>query len=201
MIRCAFGLGYPADRMEMQCAQRPPSRRAGLRRLGFSYEKGVFRQAAVVKGRQPRGDTAWYAMIDSEAAGPAGRLRPMARPGQFRCRGGELRLPERVRLSDLTAPILVGRWGRSAGGRGSDTGASWDGGGANRFPFGPPHDKDPEPDGERAPTPEAAARKGAASDAGSVFCGKSFASFPPGRPRYATLRARDLRPQPSKTFA
>lgn len=55
------GLGY--RRYEWKCnALNLPSRQAAVR-LGFSFE-GVFRQAAVIKGRNR--DTAWYSIIDSE---------------------------------------------------------------------------------------------------------------------------------------
>jgi RimJ/RimL family protein N-acetyltransferase len=61
MMKNAFDLGY--RRYEWKCnALNAPSRAAALR-LGFSYE-GIFRQAAVVKGRNR--DTAWYALIDKE---------------------------------------------------------------------------------------------------------------------------------------
>ena len=61
MMKNAFELGY--RRYEWKCnALNLPSRRAA-QRLGLSYE-GIFRQAAVVKGRNR--DTAWFAAIDAE---------------------------------------------------------------------------------------------------------------------------------------
>ena len=61
MMQWAFGAGY--RRYEWKCdALNAPSRRAA-ERLGFSFE-GVFRQAAIVKGRNR--DTAWYSVIDRE---------------------------------------------------------------------------------------------------------------------------------------
>lgn len=55
-------LGY--RRFEWKCdALNEPSRRAATR-FEFTFE-GVFRQAAVVRGRNR--DTAWYSIIDSEA--------------------------------------------------------------------------------------------------------------------------------------
>jgi RimJ/RimL family protein N-acetyltransferase len=61
MMNRAFDLGY--RRYEWKCdALNEVSRRAA-ERLGFSFE-GVFRQAAVVKGRNR--DTAWYAIIDGD---------------------------------------------------------------------------------------------------------------------------------------
>jgi len=62
MIRRAFDeLGY--RRVEWKCdALNAPSRAAALR-LGFCNE-GVFRQAAVYKGRSR--DTAWFAIVDKD---------------------------------------------------------------------------------------------------------------------------------------
>ena len=67
-------------------------------RLGLSFE-GVFRQAAVSKGRNR--DTAWYAAID--AAWPALRdtFEAWLAPGNFDAAGRQ-----RARLSDLTRPLL-----------------------------------------------------------------------------------------------
>src|SRR5438552_10107503 len=61
MMKNAFELGY--RRYEWKCnALNAPSRIAA-ERLGFSFE-GIFRQAAVIKGRNR--DTAWYSVIDPE---------------------------------------------------------------------------------------------------------------------------------------
>jgi RimJ/RimL family protein N-acetyltransferase len=61
MMAEAFALGY--RRYEWKCnVLNRPSLRAALR-LGFSFE-GVFRQAAVVKGRNR--DTAWFSVTDGE---------------------------------------------------------------------------------------------------------------------------------------
>lgn len=62
MARHVFeDLGY--RRYEWKCNDlNAPSKQAALR-LGFSYE-GLFRQAAIVKGRNR--DTAWYSMLDGE---------------------------------------------------------------------------------------------------------------------------------------
>ena len=54
-------LGY--RRYEWKCNALNAASRAAAERLGFSFE-GVFRQAAVVKGRNR--DTAWYSVIDVE---------------------------------------------------------------------------------------------------------------------------------------
>jgi hypothetical protein len=71
-------------------------RKAALR-LGFSFE-GVFRQAAIVKGRNR--DTAWYAAIDSEWPALKGAFQKWLDPSNFDERG-----KQRTSLSDLTAPI------------------------------------------------------------------------------------------------
>jgi RimJ/RimL family protein N-acetyltransferase len=57
----AFTHGY--RRVEWKCdSLNAASRRAALR-FGFEFE-GVFRQAAVVRGRNR--DTAWFALIDQD---------------------------------------------------------------------------------------------------------------------------------------
>ncbi|WP_441288377.1 GNAT family N-acetyltransferase [Sorangium sp. KYC3313] len=62
MMRRAFDeLGY--RRYEWKCHALNAGSRAAAVRLGFRFE-GVFRQAAVVKGRTR--DTAWHAIIDKE---------------------------------------------------------------------------------------------------------------------------------------
>ncbi len=61
MMRWAFEAGY--RRYEWKCNALNLGSRRAAERLGLSYE-GVFRQAAVVKGRNR--DTAWFAAIDAE---------------------------------------------------------------------------------------------------------------------------------------
>lgn len=61
MMARAFALGY--RRYEWKCNTLNAASRAAAERLGFTFE-GVFRQAAVVKGRNR--DTAWYSVIDGE---------------------------------------------------------------------------------------------------------------------------------------
>jgi RimJ/RimL family protein N-acetyltransferase len=96
MMARAFDLGY--RRYEWKCdALNAPSRRAA-RRLGLSFE-GVFRQATIVKGRNR--DTAWYAAIDQEWPDINAALQQWLSPDNFDERG-----KQRLRLSDLTAPIL-----------------------------------------------------------------------------------------------
>ncbi|WP_343081117.1 GNAT family protein [Ostreiculturibacter nitratireducens] len=97
MMGWAFGAGY--RRYEWKCdALNLPSRRAA-ERLGFSYE-GVFRQAAVVKGRNR--DTAWFAVADGDWAALEGAFGEWLAPANFDEAGRQRR-----GLSSLTAPIRV----------------------------------------------------------------------------------------------
>ena len=99
MMSWAFSAGY--RRYEWKCnALNAASRRAAMR-LGLSYE-GVFRQAAVVKGRNR--DTAWYAAVDSEWPALKKAFERWLEPGNFDGAGRQ-----RVSLSSLTDPILVSR--------------------------------------------------------------------------------------------
>lgn len=99
MMSEAFSLGY--RRYEWKCnAMNFPSRSAA-QRLGLSFE-GVFRQAAVNKGRNR--DTAWYAAIDSEWPALDEAFRKWLSPDNFDSEGRQ-----RVSLSKLTGPILVRR--------------------------------------------------------------------------------------------
>ncbi|MBL4928541.1 GNAT family N-acetyltransferase [Fuscibacter oryzae] len=98
MMDWAFRAGY--RRYEWKCdALNIPSRRAA-QRLGFSYE-GVFRQAAVVKGRNR--DTAWFAIIDKEWPALAEAYRAWLSPSNFDAKGRQLE-----RLSDLTQLVRAG---------------------------------------------------------------------------------------------
>ena len=99
MMQRAFDLGY--RRYEWKCdALNQPSRAAAMR-LGFSFE-GVFRQAAIYKGRNR--DTAWYSALDSEWPALERAFLTWLDPGNFDEAGRQ-----RVRLSDLTSPLLVNR--------------------------------------------------------------------------------------------
>jgi hypothetical protein len=69
--------------------------------LGFSYE-GIFRQAAVVKGRNR--DTAWFAMIDKEWPELRAAYQTWLSPANFDANGRQIRS-----LADLTRPILAAR--------------------------------------------------------------------------------------------
>lgn len=92
-----FELGY--RRFEWKCNAANLASRRAAQRFGFSYE-GVFRQAAVVQGRNR--DTAWFAMTDGDWAclGPA-HARWLA-PENFDVAG-----MQKCRLGDLTAPCRV----------------------------------------------------------------------------------------------
>jgi len=99
MMKRAFELGY--RRYEWKCnSLNEPSRRAA-QRLGLSYE-GLFRQAAVVKGRNR--DTAWYAAIDSEWPALKLALETWLAPSNFDETGRQ-----KASLSKLTAPLLKQR--------------------------------------------------------------------------------------------
>lgn len=94
-----FEAGY--RRYEWKCdALNGPSRRAA-ERLGFSFE-GIFRQAAVVKGRNR--DTAWYACIDGDWPALRAAYETWLDPANFDAHGRQ-----RQALSDLTGPILAAR--------------------------------------------------------------------------------------------
>ncbi len=99
LMRWAFEAGY--RRYEWKCDARNLASRRAAERLGLSYE-GIFRQAAVVKGRNR--DTAWYAAIDGEWPRLKAAFEAWLDPANFDAAGRQRR-----RLSDLTAPILAAR--------------------------------------------------------------------------------------------
>lgn len=96
MMQRAFDLGY--RRYEWKCNALNEPSRVAARRLGFSFE-GVFRQAAVVKGRNR--DTAWYAVIDEDWPALREAFLRWLDPSNFDAQGRQ-----RTRLSVLTAPLL-----------------------------------------------------------------------------------------------
>jgi len=98
MMGWAFGAGY--RRFEWKCNAANLSSRRAAQRLGFTFE-GVFRQAAVVKGRNR--DTAWFSVIDSEWPGLAEAYRAWLSPANFDVKGRQ-----RERLSDLTRLVRAG---------------------------------------------------------------------------------------------
>ena len=92
-------LGY--RRYEWKCNSLNAASRAAAQRLGLSFE-GIFRQAAVHKGRNR--DTAWYAAIDAEWPALRAAFQAWLDPSNFSAEG-----QQRTRLSDLTRPILKQR--------------------------------------------------------------------------------------------
>ncbi len=97
MMQWAFEAGY--RRYEWKCdALNLPSRRAG-QRLGLSYE-GVFRQAAIVKGRNR--DTAWFAAIDVEWPALREAFNSWLAASNFTSDG-----QQKERLADLTGLVRV----------------------------------------------------------------------------------------------
>jgi RimJ/RimL family protein N-acetyltransferase len=99
MMKQAFALGY--RRYEWKAnALNAPSRRAA-QRLGLSFE-GVFRQAAVFKGRNR--DHAWYGAIDQEWPELDAAFRRWLDAANFDAQGRQ-----RIGLAALTAPILKQR--------------------------------------------------------------------------------------------
>ena len=96
LMERAFELGY--RRYEWKANALNAASRAAAQRLGLSYE-GVFRQAAISKGRNR--DTAWYAAIDAEWPSLRAAFQTWLDPGNFDTTG-----EQRTRLSDLTRPIL-----------------------------------------------------------------------------------------------
>ena len=98
-MKFAFEAGY--RRFEWKCdAANLPSRRAA-ERFGMSFE-GVFRQAAIVKGRNR--DTAWYAAIDKEWPSLREAFETWLDPDNFDDAG-----KQKQRLGDLTGLILAAR--------------------------------------------------------------------------------------------
>ncbi len=97
MMKRAFELGY--RRYEWKCDALNTASRAAAQRLGLSYE-GTFRQATVYKGRNR--DTAWYAAIDDDWPALEEAFDKWLDPSNFDDAG-----QQRVRLSELTRPLLV----------------------------------------------------------------------------------------------
>ena len=97
MMQWAFEAGY--RRYEWKCNALNLASRRAAQRLGFSYE-GVFRQAAVVKGRNR--DTAWFAAIDAEWPALKEAFAAWLSPSNFDAEGRQAE-----RLSDLTRLVRV----------------------------------------------------------------------------------------------
>jgi RimJ/RimL family protein N-acetyltransferase len=99
LMHWVFEAGY--RRYEWKCNALNRASRLAAERLGFSYE-GVFRQAAVVKGRNR--DTAWFACIDGEWPALRAAYETWLDPANFDAAGRQ-----RQALADLTRPILAAR--------------------------------------------------------------------------------------------
>ncbi len=99
MMKWAFSVGY--RRFEWKCNAANLRSCRAAQRFGFSYE-GIFRQAAVMKGRNR--DTAWFAMIDSEWPALEAAFTGWLSADNFDADGRQ-----KLSLADLTAPILVKR--------------------------------------------------------------------------------------------
>lgn len=97
MMEWAFSNGY--RRYEWKCNALNMASRRAAQRLGFSYE-GIFRQAAVVKGRNR--DTAWFAIIDAEWPALHEAYAAWLSPRNFDAKGRQ-----KERLSDLTRLVRV----------------------------------------------------------------------------------------------
>ncbi len=97
MMKWTFAAGY--RRYEWKCNALNLGSRRAAERLGLSYE-GVFRQAAVVKGRNR--DTAWFAAIDAEWPALKQAFETWLSASNFDADG-----KQRQSLSSLTAPVLV----------------------------------------------------------------------------------------------
>ena len=93
MIGHAFDLGY--RRVEWKCDALNARSRRAAERLGLAFE-GLFRQAAVVKGRNR--DTAWYAAIDGDWPRLSAAYEAWLDPANFDGDGRQRRA-----LSTLTA--------------------------------------------------------------------------------------------------
>ncbi len=96
MMRRAFELGY--RRYEWKCDALNAKSRTAAQRLGFSFE-GIFRQATVYKNRNR--DTAWFSVIDGEWPALRQAFERWLAASNFDADGRQ-----RLRLSDLTAPLL-----------------------------------------------------------------------------------------------
>jgi RimJ/RimL family protein N-acetyltransferase len=95
----AFRAGY--RRFEWKCNALNLRSRRAAERYGLSFE-GVFRQAAVIKGRNR--DTAWFAAIDREWPALDAAFRRWLDPANFDADGRQ-----RLALSALTRPLLAAR--------------------------------------------------------------------------------------------
>lgn len=99
MLRHAFDLGN--RRCEWKCdALNAPSRAAALR-LGFTFE-GIFRQAAIVKGRNR--DTAWYSITGDEWSARRDAFLRWLDPANFDAQGIQLTRLSRLNRRATSTP-------------------------------------------------------------------------------------------------
>jgi RimJ/RimL family protein N-acetyltransferase len=96
MMKHAFDSGY--RRYEWKCNSLNAPSRAAATRLGFCYE-GLFRQAVLWRGRNR--DTTWFSILDRDWPRLQSAFEQWLHPDNFDAEGSQ-----RVRLSDLTAPIV-----------------------------------------------------------------------------------------------
>ena len=94
-----MGLRGRLSRYEWKCNALNLGSRRAAQRLGFSFE-GVFRQAAVIKGRNR--DTAWFACIDKEWPALKEAYHAWLSPSNFDADGRQIES-----LDDLTRLIRV----------------------------------------------------------------------------------------------
>ncbi len=99
MMKRAFTLGY--RRYEWKCNSFNQASCNAAQRLGFSFE-GIFRQAAVVKGRNR--DTSWFSVLHSEWPALQGAFESWLDEENFDAQG-----QQRRRLSELTRQALADR--------------------------------------------------------------------------------------------
>ncbi len=104
MMKWAFEAGY--RRYEWKCNALNEASCAAAERLGFSFE-GIFRQAAVVKGRNR--DTAWYVAIDAEWPVLCSAFLAWLDPANF-----DEKRQQQTHLSDFTETILKRRGGAAS---------------------------------------------------------------------------------------
>ena len=96
MMKWVFTQGY--RRYEWKCDSLNQRSRQAAQRFGFSYE-GVFRQAAIVKGRNR--DTAWFSIIDKDWPLLKKTYESWLNANNFDMRGRQ-----RQSLSELTSIII-----------------------------------------------------------------------------------------------
>jgi len=99
MIRRAFDSGY--RRYEWKCNSLNEGSCHAAKRLGFSHE-GIFRQAAVIKGRNR--DTTWFSITDQEWPALKEAFTTWLSASNFDATGNQI-----TRLSELTNKAIGSR--------------------------------------------------------------------------------------------